>query len=312
MVSNPLKRLLLIGGGGHCRSVIDVIRLSGEFEVVGILDQQDKLGEFVDGIEIIGSDDDLSKKLDLVDECLVTVGQLDSGSLRQSLYEKVISLGGSMATASCNQHFQKIASSDIFVYLDDVQYQRRGVQNRNQIKTVSGPAWLTVPVSGSRESLISEMIIANQDWQKKHLKTIEFNYKKAKFYNIFDEVFRPIFLEKYENLVDLNIKLCEVFLSFFDVNTKCLKSSSLSCTGKKESYIINICKEVGATTYLSGKGAQDYQTKENFDAVGLELSYHESTIIEYEQEHNSMGFVKGMSALDAILNMGEESKKLIL
>lgn len=97
-MSNPLKRLLLIGGGGHCRSVIDVIRLSGEFEVVGILDQQDKLGEFVDGIEIIGSDDDLSKKLDLVDECLVTVGQLDSGSLRQSLYEKVISLGGSMAT----------------------------------------------------------------------------------------------------------------------------------------------------------------------------------------------------------------------
>jgi len=209
-------------------------------------------------------------------------------------------------------YFQKIARSDIFVYLDDVQYQKGGIQNRNQIKTASGPAWLTIPVSKSADSLISEVTIANKYWQKKHLKSIDQNYRKAKYYEIFDELFRPIFLNDYDYLVDLNIDLTEAVLNFFGITTKRVKSSSLICSGKKEAYVINICKELEAETYLSGGGAKNYQNQASFDDIGLKLIYHEPDLAVYEQTHTSIGFIEGMSALDAILNIGEKSKKLIL
>lgn len=208
-------------------------------------------------------------------------------------------------------YFQKMALADIFVYLDDVQYQRRGVQNRNQIKSVSGPIWLTVPVTGSRNTLISDMKIANQEWQKKHVKSIEFNYKKAPYYDIFDELFKPIFQKNHESLVELNIEFCEVFHNFLGLTTECVKASELNCQGYKEEYIINICKELNATTYLSGSGAKDYQKNENFINQGIELEYLHADMPVYSQYHEALGFIEGMSALDIILNIGENVKEYI-
>jgi FlaA1/EpsC-like NDP-sugar epimerase len=55
-----MKKLILIGGGGHCKSCIEVIESTGEFEIIGILDLPSKIGEKVLDYEIIGSDDDIA------------------------------------------------------------------------------------------------------------------------------------------------------------------------------------------------------------------------------------------------------------
>lgn len=92
-----MKNLILIGGGGHCKSCIDVIELSGEYEIKGILDMPDKIGEKVLGYEIIGSDRDLRKYTEN-NYFLVTVGQVRSPDLKTKLYEEVKNAGGKLAT----------------------------------------------------------------------------------------------------------------------------------------------------------------------------------------------------------------------
>jgi sugar O-acyltransferase (sialic acid O-acetyltransferase NeuD family) len=81
-----MNKLLLIGGGGHCKSCIDVIEQDGQFEIVGIIDKVDKIGKKVLGYNIIASDRELPKLRHQFDYALVTIGQLSTAELRIGLY----------------------------------------------------------------------------------------------------------------------------------------------------------------------------------------------------------------------------------
>lgn len=81
--------------------------------------------------------------------------------------------------------YQRMCFSDVFVYLDDVQYSKNSFHNRNRIKTNQGPQTLTVPVlyKGNSGKHIKDMPINNEtDWQKKHWRTIEQGYAKAPYF----------------------------------------------------------------------------------------------------------------------------------
>ena len=82
-------------------------------------------------------------------------------------------------------YFHKLAVSDGFIILDNVQFEKNSYINRNKIKTPSGESWLTIPVK-MREHLnksINEMEFADFKWQKKHFNSIIMNYKKSLNYN---------------------------------------------------------------------------------------------------------------------------------
>ena len=81
-----MKKILLIGGGGHCKSVIDVIEQEGRFEIAGIVDKPKLLGSKVLGYPIIGNDSDLSKLAKKYQYALITIGQIKSPSLRVKLF----------------------------------------------------------------------------------------------------------------------------------------------------------------------------------------------------------------------------------
>lgn len=92
------SRLILIGGGGHCKSCIDVIEQEGKSEIFGVLDAAEKLGEKVLGYEIIGTDDDIEKYVEQDCYFLITVGQIKTPSVRKKIFEKLISLNANLAT----------------------------------------------------------------------------------------------------------------------------------------------------------------------------------------------------------------------
>ena len=92
------KRLILIGGGGHCKSCIDVIEQSGQFEVVGILDKQELVGQKVLDCDIIGTDDQIDRLAKQGHEFLITIGQIRSPQLRQKLFTKLQVCHASLAT----------------------------------------------------------------------------------------------------------------------------------------------------------------------------------------------------------------------
>ena len=88
-----MKELLLIGGGGHCKSIIDVIEEEGNFSIAGIIDKSDLLGKTVLGYPIIGNDLDLNQLAKKFTYALVTVGQIKSPNLRIKLFKKAKELG---------------------------------------------------------------------------------------------------------------------------------------------------------------------------------------------------------------------------
>ena len=81
-----MKKILLIGGGGHCKSVIDVIEQEERFEIAGIVDKPKLLGSKVLGYPIIGNDSDLSNLVKKYKYALITVGQIRSPTLRVKLF----------------------------------------------------------------------------------------------------------------------------------------------------------------------------------------------------------------------------------
>lgn len=88
-------KLILVGGGGHCKSVIEVAEQAG-FEILGILDTPDKVGSRVSGYPVLGTDDAIA---DYVGQArfLVTVGQIQSPRLRIRLHERILQAGGELA-----------------------------------------------------------------------------------------------------------------------------------------------------------------------------------------------------------------------
>lgn len=91
-----MKPIILIGGGGHCKSVIDVAESSG-YTILGILDQPKEVGKTVLGYKVIGTDDDMAKYADVVD-FVITVGQIKTPDLRIKLYHMIKQTGGTLAT----------------------------------------------------------------------------------------------------------------------------------------------------------------------------------------------------------------------
>lgn len=208
--------------------------------------------------------------------------------------------------------FDKIDACDLFVFLDDVQFQRRGVQNRNQVLGPDGPVWLTVPVNASRETRICDVIVADNPWQRAHLRSIETFYKRAPFYADYGPELLELIGRKWMRLVDLNIATTEFIMRVLGIATRCVKSSDLVVAGAKQDLIIELCTACQATEYLSGTGARAYQARANFAARGIRLLYQNYITRSYLQRFGGEKFIDGLSALDMIFNLGPASRDHLL
>ena len=88
-----MKHIILIGGGGHCKSVIDIIEQEGKFEIAGIVDKLDLLGFNILGYSVIGNDSDLANLANKYQYALITVGQIKSPALRIKLFNMAVKAG---------------------------------------------------------------------------------------------------------------------------------------------------------------------------------------------------------------------------
>jgi len=114
------KKLILLGGGGHCKSCIDVIEQSGRYEIVGIIDQKERFGKLVLGYKIIGTDEDIESLVNKGNEFLVTVGQIKTAETRVRLFNQLRQYNAKIATiisprAYVSQH-AKIGGGSIIMH----------------------------------------------------------------------------------------------------------------------------------------------------------------------------------------------------
>lgn len=210
-------------------------------------------------------------------------------------------------------YFDKIDQSDYFVFLDSVQYQKNGLQNRNQVKTRHGPLWLTIPVHASLERTIQQTPIATSTWIHKHIRTLEMNYSRAEHSYLLKAFENLLEQQEWNYLADVTISVTRWMMTQLGITTPTIRSSELDVNGAGETLILNICQKLKADTYLSGVGAKNYQHETTFVENGIELRYQSYQNAPYRQCFmDELGFIKDLSALDLILNEGANARVILL
>ena len=206
-----------------------------------------------------------------------------------------------------------MASADVFLLLDTVQYVKSEYENRCKIKTVNGEQWLTVPVTTPKINTLARdvKISKNVDWKKIHKKTITFNYSKSPYFNEFESLSNNIYNEKLEFLVELNILLISKIKNILGIDTPLVLASDLPEQNRKGTELLLFyCEELNADSYISGSGGKQYLNEELFRDKNVGLEYQNYVPIAYPQRFGN--FIQNLSVIDLIFNCGNESLPRIM
>jgi hypothetical protein len=213
-------------------------------------------------------------------------------------------------------YFDRIDASDLHVVLDHVQFEKNSLVNRNKLRTPAGWTWITVPVStkGQFENLAINMLQAADPgrWRTKHWRTIDANYARAPQFRAFGATLRSALETGSESADFLPVveTINRHILDRLGINTPLVHSSSMVLTQKKGDLVIEICKIVGATTYVSGPFGRDYLDLDAFRTAGIDVIFHDYAPPSYLQAWP--GFEAGMSAVDALLCLpGNEARDVM-
>jgi hypothetical protein len=215
-------------------------------------------------------------------------------------------------------YLDKLAKADVFVVMDDLQYEAQNFQNRNRVKINEGAAWLTVPLRrGSQSDTILDKRIDNSatgrhSWQHRTWRTLEVHYGKTKFFEQYRDELRDVYTRRWDNLVDLDLHMLELARGWFGITRPIVRASTLGLTGQKTDRIIDMCKKVGAKLYLSGSGGStDYLDAAAMQRAGIGLMWQKFHHPTYPQRYGKVGFVSHLAFIDLLLNCGPESREIL-
>ena len=215
-------------------------------------------------------------------------------------------------------YLDRMARSDLFVILDHVQFERRGYQNRTQIRVNDEGRWLTVPVvQGSQQDKITEKVVDNPPpettrwWGPNAFQTLRFAYGKAPYFAKYSPRVKEILETRYEKLVDINQHMLDYLRECFEIDTKLVRSSDLTVEGQRSGLLLSICQAVGASTFLGGMGgSRRYLEQDAFTAAGVGVEWQQFEHPRYVQ-CGSTTFIPGLSALDVLFNCGPDAAAML-
>lgn len=205
--------------------------------------------------------------------------------------------------------FAKIAQADKFCIFDAVQSERRGWTTRNYIKTANGPLLLSVPVASKDHfgKRICEVELMVGNWTRKHMRSIELAYRKAPY---FEQHFAGVgaILDLYAEgglLADLNTDILRYCLRALRIQVPLVKASDYAFDGEKSALVLDMCKVLGAKSYIFGGEGENYADAEAFARAGIECRFQHYEHPVYPQLHGA--FEPRMSILDLLMNCGPSS-----
>jgi hypothetical protein len=208
--------------------------------------------------------------------------------------------------------FDQILKADLFIFYDDVQYDKRGWRNRNRIKTATGPIWLTIPVfnRGSQTEHIpikDIRIVWDRPWNQEHWNSIRLAYGKAPFFSQYAEIIESFYSSKPEMLADFTIETSISLARMLGIDkTRFARSSEITgVEGAKTDRLISILKQVNATHYISGPSARGYIEDEKFFQAGITLEYMAYDYPEYPQLFPP--YDPQVSIIDTLFMLGKEA-----
>jgi hypothetical protein len=208
--------------------------------------------------------------------------------------------------------FDLLDQSDVFVFLDTVQFEKQSWQQRNRIKTPSGPLWLSVPCVRSFGQRIADVSIdGTTHWRRKHWMSIVANYSSAPYWREYRGPLETVYTSEWKHVADLNIHLIKLLTNQLGIRATMLRSSELAASDRtRAARLVEICVQLGADVYLSPRGSSAYlQSEEEFAAHGIRLAFQHYEPPAYPQRYAP--FVPYLSVLDLLLNVGPGALELL-
>jgi UDP-2,4-diacetamido-2,4,6-trideoxy-beta-L-altropyranose hydrolase len=211
-------------------------------------------------------------------------------------------------------YFDLIDQVDLFVVLDNVQFEKQSWQQRNRIKTPGGLQWLSVPVKfrGRLGQLIQEVEIRDSGFCVNHLRGIELAYRRSPY---FERYFPPL-KQRIEEmrgglLVDLNLTLLQWLAECLGIRTRMVKASTLEASGKRTELLGNICAVSGAKRYISPLGSAAYLLPEQgiLQSRGVEVLFQNYEHPVYRQMFPP--FEPFASVIDLLFNEGDAGLEVL-
>jgi len=207
----------------------------------------------------------------------------------------------------------KIALSDEYVYLDNVQFEKNSFTNRNKIKMGDESMWLTVPVllKDHTKKTIKEIEIDNtKNWRESHWKAIYLNYKKAPYFDKYAEFFENTYKKEWRYLSDLSDYMLRWFLKELGVKVKYVMASELGLKLHKSDLVLEMCKKAGAELYVFGALGKDYAKEDDFKKEGVRIYFQDYSHPVYPQFNGK--FLPYMGIVDLLFNCGPSSLEVLM
>ncbi|MBN1493687.1 MAG: WbqC family protein [Candidatus Omnitrophica bacterium] len=212
-------------------------------------------------------------------------------------------------------YFDKIDKADVFILLDDVQFKKNEWQNRNKIRTAQGWQWITVPVLHDFGQKINTVHIDNnKKWRHDHLRAIELSYGKAPYYGRYKDFIDELYKTEWFSLAKLNTFIIDKIVGFLGIGTKLVLASDFNIQAESTQRLIDLCRAVGADTYLAGADGHKYMDVELFRSSGIVMQTQQYEHPVYPQlwcKKDGSGFVSHMAIIDVLFNHGDKSLEII-
>lgn len=208
-------------------------------------------------------------------------------------------------------YLAKWAAADLLVFLDTVQYEKNGWQNRNRINTKDGPRWLTVPVRARLGTTIADVEIdTRQDWARRHLRAIEHAYARAPHFQRYAAALAAFFAVSWPRLAPLAVASARWLATTVGIATPTRLASELGVAATDPTgRLLGLCRAVGATVYLAGRDGARYLDLDQFKTAGISVRAQEYAHPVYAQPHGE--FVPFLSALDLLLTHGDDALAIL-
>ena len=213
-------------------------------------------------------------------------------------------------------YFHRIASSNLHIVLDHVQFEKNSFINRNKVKGANGACWLTVPVQtkGKFGNLPIHSVLIdrnNRGWMRKHWQTILHGYRKSSFFHLYSSFFEEVYDGEWSTLIDLCDKINCYILDALSIDTKIIYSSQMNVEGSKDELILNLCQQVNADVYLSGSLGRNYLDVNKFLNSGIQVVYQDYEHPSYSQCFGN-DFEPYLSIIDLMFNHGVNSREILM
>lgn len=207
--------------------------------------------------------------------------------------------------------FELIYKSDKFIFLDDFQFSVQSHHTRNKLFINKNKVdYYNVPVQKSKffeANLNIVKPVENKQWKNKLLRTLEYNYKKAPYFESIQPELIETINKNYSNLAELNIGIIELFCKFMNIKSELLKSSDFTqitqSNSKRSKRVEELIQWSGCKTYLSAFGSYDYMSEDKFNFKEYPSLFQNYNPKPYKQIHSET-FVPYLSILDALYNIG--------